>query len=549
MEEEESNASSDHGEVHVPSSSSDEDWGDGIWEVDGIIGEHTATRGEHRYQIAWGGWTRPDGSNWTWESEEGTTMQDIPRMLKQWRKEKSLESRRKAIRPFVSPFHPYELPENEENEDDQNDTKSKKKLPVTYAFTEQTHQAHQMAIDLIDNVETSRSLTTAFERLQKMRTKREADLKSSEVSLQEAVAQCLHGFGPATQMEGRYRAPKKMSLARRMETLHVFNPTLKKLTNGLNKNARVLRSTCTDVALHRQSSIMNAREFLQKKWSAATQAAGAASVIFVNDFDDEALPALDVAKFVYLESEYIYGPSVTRSQDEFMESCDCSSICTAALCSCQDDSEIQDDGSDAKEFAYTADRLFTFSESIMSYVIECNKNCLCDARCRSRVAQQPRDFPIEVFRTERCGWGVRAIDPLPRGRVLGVYTGELLSREAAKMFSVKRASYLFDLDFMDTGPHDGYSVDAYTCGNWTRFVNHSCNPVCALYPVIWDSVPSMHQPKLAFVAKTDIPARTELTIDYCPQAQKGKGRARSKMPGTPDCMCDAEYCRGFIYLE
>jgi histone-lysine N-methyltransferase SUV39H len=57
----------------------------------------------------------------------------------------------------------------------------------------------------------------------------------------------------------------------------------------------------------------------------------------------------------------------------------------------------------------------------------------------------------------------------------------------------------------------------------------------------------MHQPKLAFVTIMDIPARKELTIDYCPQARKGKGKARSKMPGTPDCMCDDENCRGFIY--
>src|SRR5882672_9492747 len=52
-----------------------------------------------------------------------------------------------------------------------------------------------------------------------------------------------------------------------------------------------------------------------------------------------------------------------------------------------------------------------------------HQNCSCDERCRSRVAQRPRKFPIEVFRTAKCGWGVRSTVDLPKGTVLGVYTG------------------------------------------------------------------------------------------------------------------------------
>ena len=37
--------------IYAPSSSSEEDWGDGSWEVDGIIGEHIDTRGERRYVV------------------------------------------------------------------------------------------------------------------------------------------------------------------------------------------------------------------------------------------------------------------------------------------------------------------------------------------------------------------------------------------------------------------------------------------------------------------------------------------------------------------
>ena len=41
---------------------------------------------------------------------------------------------------------------------------------------------------------------------------------------------------------------------------------------------------------------------------------------------------------------------------------------------------------------------------------------------------------------------------------------ECSTRETAKTFSVKRMSYLFDLDFMNSESQRGYSVDAYNCG-------------------------------------------------------------------------------------
>src|SRR5882724_9483947 len=52
-----------------------------------------------------------------------------------------------------------------------------------------------------------------------------------------------------------------------------------------------------------------------------------------------------------------------------------------------------------------------------------NQNCSCDKGCRSRVAQRPRKCPIEVFRTAKCGWGVFSTIDLPKGSIIGVYTG------------------------------------------------------------------------------------------------------------------------------
>jgi [histone H3]-lysine9 N-trimethyltransferase SUV39H len=51
------------------------------------------------------------------------------------------------------------------------------------------------------------------------------------------------------------------------------------------------------------------------------------------------------------------------------------------------------------------------------------QRCSCDDTCPNRVAQQPRQFPVEIFKTESCGWGARATVALEKGQVLGIYTG------------------------------------------------------------------------------------------------------------------------------
>ncbi|KAJ7850471.1 hypothetical protein B0H13DRAFT_1644489, partial [Mycena leptocephala] len=65
--------------------------------------------------------------------------------------------------------------------------------------------------------------------------------------------------------------------------------------------------------------------------------------------------------------------------------------------------------------------LFKFSTD--SKIIECNDNCACPTSCFNRVAQRPRRIPIEIFKTEKRGWGVRTSNALVRGQVLGLYTG------------------------------------------------------------------------------------------------------------------------------
>ena len=158
-------------------------------------------------------------------------MRDLSRMLNQWRKDNSNESRQHANNSLVSLFHPYVFPEDKEtgNVDEEPELtskqkkKNKKSQPVKYTFTDLTHQAHEMAVDLKDDsdFEPSTTLTLAFDKLRESRAKRDAALKVLDVKIPDAVSQSLYELGPPPQKDDRYQAQRTISLHRRMESFQV----------------------------------------------------------------------------------------------------------------------------------------------------------------------------------------------------------------------------------------------------------------------------------------------------------------------------------------
>ncbi|KAJ7457209.1 hypothetical protein B0H11DRAFT_211520 [Mycena galericulata] len=109
-----------------------------------------------------------------------------------------------------------------------------------------------------------------------------------------------------------------------------------------------------------------------------------------------------------------------------------------------------------------------------------------------------------------------------KGSMVGIYTGLILRRKDAASLPNFRLSYCFDLDAMENlkaEHNNSYTVDAFSCGNWTRFINHSCEPNLRVMPVVSDTVPEDNLPYLAFVAAEDISAYSEFTFDYNPKHQ------------------------------
>jgi Pre-SET motif len=65
-------------------------------------------------------------------------------------------------------------------------------------------------------------------------------------------------------------------------------------------------------------------------------------------------------------------------------------------CECLDDSED-------KKFAYDADGLIHHPPG--TAIFECNNCCGCGRTCPNRVVQRGRRMPLEIFKTQKKGWG------------------------------------------------------------------------------------------------------------------------------------------------
>lgn len=115
-----------------------------------------------------------------------------------------------------------------------------------------------------------------------------------------------------------------------------------------------------------------------------------------------------------------------------------------------------------------------------TFIKECNVKCSCHYKCGNRVVQQGMRYPLEVFRTTLMGWGIRAIEPIPRGAFVFELAGEILTNAEmiVRNFGVLDGqSYGLQLD-ADWATEQVVNDDAALCidsthfGNVARFLNH-----------------------------------------------------------------------------
>ncbi|KAL9624936.1 MAG: hypothetical protein Q9160_000983 [Pyrenula sp. 1 TL-2023] len=198
-------------------------------------------------------------------------------------------------------------------------------------------------------------------------------------------------------------------------------------------------------------------------------------------------------------------------------------------------------------------------------IYECNQNCSCAPRCQNKVIGKGRTLPLNIFMTKMCGLGVRCPLPVAKGQFLDTYLGELITtKELDKREEVRDTayphgtSYSFTLDRFEDDLNDErgegkpripmYQVDATKFGCPTRFINHSCEPNCRVYPSLI-RLTDRRVYNLAFFAIRDIAANEELTIDYDPQ---GAGAAWDENdflddPDMKRCYCGTKKCRKLLW--
>lgn len=137
---------------------------------------------------------------------------------------------------------------------------------------------------------------------------------------------------------------------------------------------------------------------------------------------------------------------------DFLCGCDCSDNCQdKSKCACwQSTIDAQTSTSNLeknKNVGYNYRRLYTV---VPTGIYECNKTCKCNSLCLNCVVQQPLCLNLQLFKTEKKGWGVRCLNDIPRGTFICCYIENILNDinadEQGKNYGDK---YLLDIDFIE----------------------------------------------------------------------------------------------------
>ncbi|KAK6511900.1 hypothetical protein TWF481_000804 [Arthrobotrys musiformis] len=281
-------------------------------------------------------------------------------------------------------------------------------------------------------------------------------------------------------------------------------------------------------------------------------------ITVVNTVDTVPCPPLD---FTFID-DYVYREGVPVPNPDFNWGCGCKNAfgchTTNTECEC-----VEANHEDLRRLAYKHKGLLTYPAENAYAIHECNEKCACNIRCPNKVVLKGRQIPLEIFKTEHKGWGLRCPIDLGAGQFIERYTGEVITEQEAerrtKIQENRGLTYLFDLDKFVEEEEDGedannegaakkevYCVDGADYGGVARFINHSCEPNMMVHAVTHNRS-DLRTYDLALFTSRKVSAGEELTFEYV--------RNDGLKPGDPipedkmkfPCYCGAEKCYGWLF--
>jgi histone-lysine N-methyltransferase SETDB1 len=167
----------------------------------------------------------------------------------------------------------------------------------------------------------------------------------------------------------------------------------------------------------------------------------------VNSINDELPP-----KMKYIISRQATAGVNINVETDFLCGCNCMDNCeNKSKCACwQSTINGQNNIPDLEKnpnAGYNYRRLYA---NVQTGIYECNSTCKCNSLCLNRVVQQPMSHNLQLFKTEKKGWGVRCLNDIARGTFICCYIGNILTEtDATEQGKNNGDEYLADLDFIE----------------------------------------------------------------------------------------------------
>lgn len=157
--------------------------------------------------------------------------------------------------------------------------------------------------------------------------------------------------------------------------------------------------------------------------------------------------------------------------------------------------------------------------------------CEAGSLCQNQKFQKREYSVVKPFFTINRGWGLKSLEDIKEGHFVIEYIGDLID-EAECERRIEEKNACGDNNFYFCTLDATRIIDAGPKGNFSRFLNHSCEPNCETQK--WNVNGDV---RVGIFAKRDILAGSELTFDYQMDFSHNK-----KLK----CNCGSQRCSGLI---